>query len=167
MHVILKTKARNEMTGVRLGVVGLGLLHRADIDVATLASFFGRGEVSEGDVSRASDGAGASRGQRTKVSTPGTIVTSVKDLRVTASTICLDRLRPITSRRIDAAAGAGKAIFVARLEEDGALLRAVRWRRCKGASLWRKPPFLDVCLDEDEAGLAKIDMYHAGAVGTN
>lgn len=56
---------------------------------------------------------------------------------------------------------------LSRFEEDAALLGAVwGWGR-EGAGCGREPPFLDVCFDEDEAELAKVDVDGCGAVGAD
>lgn len=53
------------------------------------------------------------------------------------------------------------------LKQDRAMFGAVRWRRRKRAHRRRKPPFLDVGLDEDEACLAKVDVHRARVVGAD
>ena len=60
-------------------------------------------------------------------------------------------------------AHAGLASF----EENTALLAAVRWRRGETACHGRKTPLLDIRFDKDEAHLAKVDLYVAGAVGAD
>lgn len=49
-------------------------------------------------------------------------------------------------------------------EEDGSHLVAISGRRSKGSSHGSQAPFLDVGLDEDEAGLAEVDV-HRGRPG--
>lgn len=52
----------------------------------------------------------------------------------------------------------------ARLKQDTALLTPIRgWRR-KTARHRRQTPFLNIRFDEDEAGLAEVDMHRTRAV---
>lgn len=59
------------------------------------------------------------------------------------------------------------AVLAPGLEQDVALLGAVRRRRREAAGHGGEAPLLDVGLDEDEAGLAKVDVDDAGAVGAD
>lgn len=61
----------------------------------------------------------------------------------------------------------GEAILGAGLQENAALLRAVRRRGSQAARDGGQPPFLDICLDEDEARLTKVDVNRRGPVGSN
>lgn len=61
----------------------------------------------------------------------------------------------------------GEAVLGAGFEENAALLRAVRGRGSQAARDRGQPPFLDICLDEDEARLTKIDVNRRWPVGSN
>jgi hypothetical protein len=52
-------------------------------------------------------------------------------------------------------------------QQNATLFGAIRWRRSQATSHGSQTPFLDVCLDEDEAGLTKIDVDDSGTVGTD
>ena len=67
---------------------------------------------------------------------------------------------------VAAAAAFGLSVS-ARFEQDAALLAAVGWWRSKAPCHGRQTPFLDVRLDEHEAGLAEIDVHGAGSVGAD
>ena len=66
---------------------------------------------------------------------------------------------PLTSRRV--------SILSAAFQQDATLLGTVRRWWCQTASDRRKPPLLDICLDEVEPGLAKVDVNSGRAVGTD
>lgn len=56
------------------------------------------------------------------------------------------------------------SIFPTRLEQDAALLAAIRRRRRKAASHGCQTPLLDIGFDKDKAGLSEVYMHDARAV---
>ena len=54
--------------------------------------------------------------------------------------------------------------FPACLKQDTTLLASIWWWWRKTPRHRRQTPFLDIRFDEDEAGLAKIDVYGARAI---
>jgi len=77
----------------------------------------------------------------------------------------------ISQRRLavsmTAAMRARVSVLPPSLEENAALLGAVRRWRGQGARHWGETPLLDVCLDEYKAGLAKVDVDDARPIGTD
>lgn len=61
--------------------------------------------------------------------------------------------------------GSRVSVFPARLEQNAAGLGAVGWRGSQRSGHGCQAPLLDVCFDEDEASLSKVDVYGGGAVG--
>lgn len=57
--------------------------------------------------------------------------------------------------------------FSASLEEDAALLATVGGWGSETACRRSQAPLLDICLDEDEAGLPKVHMHRARSVGSD
>lgn len=57
--------------------------------------------------------------------------------------------------------------FAATLEQDATSFAAIRRRRRKTAGHGSQPPFLNICLDEDETKLTKVDVDAARTIGTD
>lgn len=55
---------------------------------------------------------------------------------------------------------------LSRLQQDRAVFTAVWWWWGKGSIHWGEPPLLYICLDEDEAQLAEVDVDSTGSVCT-
>jgi len=62
---------------------------------------------------------------------------------------------------------AGLCTIPPRLQENAALLAAVRWRRREAASHRRKAPLFDVCFYKHKPTLTKVDVYSTRAVSAH
>lgn len=68
---------------------------------------------------------------------------------------------------VAASRGWSVAVLGAGLEKNTALLGAVRGWRCEATGDGGETPFLDVGLDEDESGLAQVDVNSGRTVGAD
>lgn len=122
--------------------------------------------MGQRDICRASNRTGTRRREDPEVPAPGPSVLRGKIV------VLLVRRMPQSVRgsrdRVAMATPlAGRSILCSAFQQNTALLRAIwRWW-CQATSYRSKPPLLDVGLNEDEAGLAEVDMDNGRAVGTN
>jgi hypothetical protein len=59
------------------------------------------------------------------------------------------------------------AVLGTSFQQYATLLRSIRWRRSQASSHRSQTPFLDVCLDENEAGLTKVDVNSSRTICTD
>lgn len=133
---------------------------------AALTVVFIEDEMRERDVGRAPDRAGARGREDAEVAAPGPAVLLVRVQMMLAMTDVIRRAAKRLAVR-PALRASHEPVLVAGFQQDATLFGAVRRRGCEAARDGRQSPFLDVGLDEDEAGLAEVDVDSSRAVGAD
>lgn len=121
-------------------------------------------ELCQRDICWTPNGPRTGRLLRSESATPATPVLRVQVLASPAHipTVAADRVAMCSTLLCRTVTVLGTT-----LQQDAPLFRSVwGWRR-KTACNGRETPFLDVCLDKVEAGLAQIDVNSRRSVGTD